>query len=631
MDNEEGKYRVKESDGPFIRTNGNIKEKKQRSDSPKTECEAVVDVIKCDEESDEVEFISQIIDCTEPGDNSETSSHHSEQNYESAQRGTSVRSCDQEDTNDHQLQMPAKKTNKNTTSKSSKKCNKTCIDRHSGLKYRCLRKKCVSMFKTFQQLKIHYQNAHREIIQKLHRRKYLCRIKGHVSFESEQRRKNCRETTVSSKRRTDKKLSFPPRKKRRMIDQCTPETFALHKESRKSVSVIKHNRRIASLNLKDEAGAYRTRMKCPHCTRELPRHVFKDHIKNHATLRFRCSYARCKWMFANCSQLKGHYRYEHHCNVPKKMHNGANFPLRSPMYSIMQCPKCERHLHKNQYDKHLLNHYQMAYRCSRANCGWLFESESKLNAHCENHPDMRYKCVYAKCGWMFETSNQLCGHYYYKHKPISEVEASQHRIHSEYLINSTGEQRTPAVNKTSHVRPHSEKACSTQSISLRKRKRKRAGSLETKSTQTQKTLTKECRSFSSHVSDAEANDSKLPNISKSPFSVASSVRSMTNVTLTKSSTEQNNSPTCSRLSTDKLNRTVTSKDLGSTDERNSKSQLAVIESNAMGMNILGSVTYLRLKDLSHCTAGSQTTPVKVELKEEPPVATENDDDFFQRS
>ena len=75
---------------------------------------------------------------------------------------------------------------------------------------------------------------------------------------------------------------------------------------------------------------------------------------------------------------------------------------------------------------------------------------------------------------------------------------------------------------------------------------------------------------------------------------------------------------------------MTSKDLVSTDERNSESQLAVIETNAMGMNIVGAVTYLRLKDLSHCTAGSQTTPVKMKLKEEPPTETENDD-FFQRS
>ena len=625
MDNEEAKYLMRD-------TNSNAEEKEQRSDSPKTRHEAVVDVIKCEEESDEVEFLSEVIDCTEPGDNSETSLHYSVQNCESAQRGTIVRSYDQGEKNGHQLQMHSKKTNKNVTSKSTKKYSKTHINHHSRFKYRCLRKKCVSMFKTFQQLKIHYQDVHGEIIQQLQRKKFLCRIKGHVSRESEKRQNNCRESTMIRKRHADKELSFLTRKKRRMSGQCTPETFTLHKESRKSLSVIKHNRKLLGLNLKDEAGAYRTRMICPHCTRELPRHVFKDHIKNHATLRFRCSYARCKWMFANYSQLKGHYHYEHHSKVPKKLQTGVGNRFQSPTCTVMQCPKCQRHLHRNQYDKHLLNHYQMAYRCSRANCGWLFESESKLIAHCENHPDMRYKCIYAKCGWMFETSNQLSGHYYYKHKPISEVEASQHRIHSEYLVNSTREQRTtPAVNRTSHVRPHSEKACSTQSTSLRERKRRRTSLLETKSTQTQKTMTKESRSSSSHVNDAETNDGKLQNIWKAHLNVVSSVRSLGNATLNRSLAEKNNSPTCSRLSTNQLNRTVTSEDLVSSDKGNSESESAVIGSNAMGMNVLGAVTYLRLKDLSHCTTGSQATPVKMELKEEPPVETESDDDFFQRS
>ena len=268
----------------------------------------------------------------------------------------------------------------------------------------------------------------------------------------------------------------------------------------------------------------------------------------------------------------------------------------------------------------------MTYRCSRANCGWLFESESKLNAHCENHPDMRYKCVYAKCGWVFETSNQLCGHYYYKHKPMSEVDASQHRIHSEYLVNSTREQRLSADNKTSHVRSHSEKPCSTQTRSFRERKRKRLSSLETKSTQTPKTMTKDSRSFCSVINDPEGSDSNLPNISRSPLNVESSVRNMGNVTLNKPLAEQN---TSYRVSTDQLNRRVTSKDLISTDERNSESQFPVIESTATGTNCLGTVTCLRLEDLSHCTVGSQTTAVKMELKEEHPVAKENNNEFFQ--
>ena len=633
MDNEEGKYRVKKLGGSLMQSgNSNTDEKEPRSEFRETSCEAVVDVIKCKEESDadEVEFLSEIRDCTEPGNSSERASPDSMHNCEPAQIETIAKSCNPRETNGHQVQIHAKKTNINSTSKSSKECNKTHINRHSGLKYRCLHKKCVSMFKTFQQLKIHYQKAHREIIQQLHRRKYLCRIKGHVSLESGKKHNNYRESTMTRKRRTDEDLRFSPKKKRRISDRCLSESITRQKKSRsvkeKSPSVVKHNRSIVGLNLKDDDGGYRTRMECPRCTRELPRHVFKDHVKNHASLKFRCSYDRCKWMFANYSQLKVHYRYKHHCNVPKKVHNGAGSRFQSPMYTVMQCPECQRHLHKNQYDNHLLNHYQMTYRCSRANCGWLFESESKLNAHCENHPDMRYKCVYAKCGWVFETSNQLCGHYYYKHKPMSEVDASQHRIHSEYLVNSTREQRSSADNKTSRVRSHSEKPCSTQTRSLRERKRKRASSLETKSTQTPKTMTNDSRSFCSVISDPEGSDSNLPNISKSPLNVESSVRNLGNAMLNKPLAEQN---TSCRVSTNQLNRRVTSKDLISTDERNSESQFPVIESTATGTNCLGTVTCLTLEDLSHCTAGSQTTAVKMELKEEPPVAKENNNEFFQ--
>ena len=636
MDNEEGKYRVKKPDGSLMQSgNSNTEEKESRSDFRETGCEAVVDVIKCEEESDadEVEFLSEMIDCTEPGNSSERASPDSVHNCEPVQIETIAKRCNPIESNDHQVQMHAKKTNINSTSKSSKKCNKTHINRHSGLKYRCLHKKCVSMFKTFQQLKIHYQKVHREIIQQLHRTKYLCRIKGHVSLESGKKHNNYRESSMTRKRRTDEDLRFSPKKKRRISDRCLSESITRQKKPRsvkeKSPSVVKHNRSIVGLNLKDDDGGYRTRMECPRCTRELPRHVFKDHVKNHASLKFRCSYDRCNWMFANYSQLKVHYRYKHHCNVPKKAHNGAGSRFQSPMCTVMQCPECQRHLHKNQYDNHLLNHYQMTYRCSRANCGWLFESESKLNAHFENHPDMRYKCVYAKCGWVFETSNQLCGHYYYKHKPTSEVDASQHRIHSEYLVNSTREQRSSADNKTSRARSHSEKPCSTQTKSLRERKRKRVSSLETKSTQTPKTMTKDSRSFCSVISDPEGSDSNLPNISKSPLNVESSVRNMGNATLNKPLAEQNTSSACSSVSTNQLNRRVSSKDLISTDERNSESQFPVIESNATGTNCLGTVTYLRLEDLSHCTVGSQTTTVKMELKEEPPNVKENNNEFFQ--
>ena len=634
MDNEEGKYRVKPGGSLKQSENSNTEERESRSDSHETGCEAVVDVIRCEEESDEVEFLSEIIDCTGPGDSSGTSSRRAVHNCESDKIETIAKSFYQRETNHHQVPMHANKTNVNITSKSSKKSNRIHINRHSGLKYRCLHKKCVSMFKTFQQLKIHYQKAHSEIIQQLHRRNYLCRIKGHLSLEPQKRHSNYKESTVTRKRRTDENLRFSPRKKRRISDRSLSESITRQKESRnvraKSLSVVKHKRGIAGLNLKNNAG-YHRRMKCPRCTRELPRHVFKDHVKNHATLKFRCSYDRCKWMFANYSQLKMHYRNKHHCNVPKKAQNGARGRFQSPLCTVMQCPECQRHLHKNQYDNHLLNHYQMTYRCSRANCGWLFESESQLNVHYENHPDMRYKCVYAKCGWVFEKSHQLCGHYYCKHKPMSEAVASQHRIHSEYLVNSAREQRTfPADNKSSHTRSHSEKSCSTQPKSLRDRKRNRVNSLETKSTQTPKKVTKDSSSLCSAVSDLEGNDSKIPNISKSAVNVESSVRNMGTATLNRPLVEQNTSSARSRLTTNQLNRRETSKDLISTDERNSKSQLAIMESNATGMNFLGTVTYLRLDDLSDCTVGSETNAVKMELKEESPIAKENNE-FFQMS
>ena len=626
MYNEEWKYRVKYLDGPLIQIrNSNAGVKEPRSEGPReTDCETVVDVIKCEVESDEVEFLSEVTDCTETGDSCETSPHHYVHSCESTERETSAKSFNRTETNGHQLQMHAKLTTVNSTSKSSNKCNKTRISRHSRLKYRCLHKKCVFMFKTFSRLKIHYQNAHREILQQRHRRKYLCRNKNHVSLESDQRKNNYKESTPTRKRHADEDPRGSAKKKRGMSDQCVPETFAVRKKSRnvreKSLSVIKQNRRVVIPNMKNEADAYSTRMNCPLCARELPRHVYKDHTKNHDTLRFRCSYDRCKWMFANYRQLDGHYRYEHHCNVQKKAQNGSGGRFQSPVGTLMQCPKCQRHLHKNQYDNHLLNHYQMAYRCSRVNCGWLFESESKLNAHCENHPDMRYKCVYAKCGYLFETSHQLCGHYYYKHKPLSEVEASQHRMHSEYLTLST----TPAVNKTSRVRSHREESCSNQSRSLRKKKRKRVNLLETKSTQTPKTMTKDSCSVTTVVS--------APDISKSPLDVASFVRNMGNTILNKSLAEQNTSYACSRLSTNRLNGKVTSKNVICTDERNSESQLAIIESNAMGVKVVGTVTYRGLQDLTHCTVGSQTTPVKMELTVEPPIATEKSDEiFFQMS
>ena len=120
MDNEEGKYRVKKLGGSLMQSgNSNTDEKEPRSEFRETSREAMVDVIKCKEESDadEVEFLSEIIDCTEPGNSSERASPDSVHNCEPAQIETIAKSCNPKETNDHQVQMHAKKTNINSTSK----------------------------------------------------------------------------------------------------------------------------------------------------------------------------------------------------------------------------------------------------------------------------------------------------------------------------------------------------------------------------------------------------------------------------------------------------------------------------------------------------------------------------------
>ena len=405
VDTDEEKYRIKKPEDSFLEMVPSVAASQSVSN------DTVVDQIDVEvaikEEPPDVKFNLSATDCVEPADVSIVS------NYDSGMNGISPEEKPNEDSADSKRKKNPHHLIENTIRKPkvSKKVSETRLKPRSTLKYRCLHKRCGALFDSFRQFQFHHKKKHS---QSLSKGKCTCNVEDNTSLSP--RRKQIQDSKVAE---IYKALTVPKNTDKRR------RTFIKLKESRQS-SPLEHQ------NQKNVNCASTTRRQCPLCTRQLPHHVFKSHIRHHDRLKFKCSYTRCKWMFAKYSQIKWHFRNSHGCNNPKG-NNGKEVTtnFQSSPRTILQCPRCKRHLCKKEYDNHLSKHYQLEYRCSRANCGWMFESELELNLHYENHPDMKYKCVYAKCGWLFETFHQLSDHYHHKHKPISVVEASWHRMQKE--------------------------------------------------------------------------------------------------------------------------------------------------------------------------------------------------------